>query len=218
MLASIGFMLWNCELMSEDVLYLIETYAKIFAAGSPVAAAAMIIAMTPQSTPKERWAISVRATNVSTCLMLLAAFFGTKILFIMGVDMNAFRIAGGIVLGLVGLDMLRSQGDEASKIEKGKTIEDMIVSPLAFPIISGPGAISSMMIAKSEAINTVQNVYAYVALAALMATYYGCFYMGAFCSKWLKPSLAQISTKLCGLFILAVAAQFFTVGVLNFVK
>ena len=203
--------------MNADVLYLFEMYAKLFAASSPIAAMAMFIAMTPGYTPKERWQLSFRATNVSLGILIACAFFGTSLLDFMGVDMNAFRIAGGVIMGLMGIDMIRSQTSDET-IENAPQINrpDITVTPLAFPIISGPGAISSLMIAKSDALNSIQNAYAYVALALIMLTFYGGFYITAFSSKWLTKSVVQISTKLCGLIVVAMSAQFIAGGIAGF--
>ena len=136
----------------------------------------------------------------------------------MGVEMDAFRIAGGLVMGLLGLDMIRTQIDCDAATADPKNRPDITVTPLAFPIISGPGAISSLMIAKSDAVTSMQHFYAYIALTALMLTFYGFFYITAYSSKWLKPSIVQISTKLCGLIVLAMAAQFVANGIFGFVK
>ena len=113
--------------------------------------------------------------------------------------------------------MIRSQIiNEADENTSNVSRPDITVTPLAFPIISGPGAISSLMIAKSDAINSVQNAYAYVALALLMLTFYGGFYITAFSSKWLTKSFVQISTKLFGLIVLAMAAEFIATGIAGF--
>ena len=204
--------------MNADILFLLEMYTKLFAASAPIAAMALFIGITPGYTPKERWQLSLRATHVSFGILLLCAFFGIKLLDFMGIEMNAFRIAGGLVMGLLGLDMIRSQIDSETTTAEPKKRLDITVTPLAFPIISGPGAISSLMISKSDAINSTQHFYAYIALAALMATFYSFFYITAYSSKWLKPSVVQISTKLCGLIVLAMAAQFITNGIFGFVK
>lgn len=203
--------------MNTDVLYLFEVYAKLFAASSPIAAMAMFIAMTPSYSPQERWQLSLKATHVSFGILITCAFFGTSLLDFMGVNMNAFRIAGGVIMGLMGIDMIRSQIEDGTSENVSKANRpDITVTPLAFPIISGPGAISSLMIAKSDAINSIQNAYAYVALALLMLTFYGGFYITAFSSKWLTKSVVQISTKLCGLIVVAMAAQFIAGGIAGF--
>ena len=202
---------------SVNIQFFFEIYAKLFAASSPLAAAAMFIAITPAYTSKERWRIALNAINVSFFILLLCAFLGDSLLEFMGVNMDAFRVAGGIVMSLIGIDMIRSQPDDVST-NKINTKQDITITPLAFPIISGPGAISSLMIGKSEACNSIQVFYAYLGLVAIMVTFYVLFYIASFSSKWLKPSLVQISAKLCGLILLAMAAQFFVSGVLGFLK
>lgn len=208
----------NIMIMGSDIQFFIEMYAKLFAASSPLAAAAMFIAITPSYTPKQRWKTAVRAINVSFGILLLCAFFGIGLLEIMGVNMDAFRIAGGVVMSLIGIDMIRSEASTDNSVETSPMQQDITVTPLAFPIISGPGAISSLMIGKSEACNSTQTLYAYLGLLAIMATFYGLFYIVSFSSKWLKPALVQISAKLCGLVLLAMAAQFFVSGILGFLK
>jgi len=204
--------------MVSDIQFFIEMYAKLFAASSPLAAAAMFLAITSTYTPKERWQTAVRAISVSFGILLLCAFFGIGFLEVMGVNMDAFRIAGGIVMGFIGVDMIRSPMTAEDSMDTSKPKQDISITPLAFPIISGPGAISSLMIGKSEACNSTQALYSYLGLVAIMLTFYGLFYIVSFSSKWLKPALVQISAKLCGLILLAMAAQFFAVGVLGFLK
>lgn len=204
--------------MGSDIQFFIEIYAKLFAASSPLAAAAMFLAITSTYTPKQRWQTAVRAINVSFGILLLCAFFGIGLLEVMGVNMDAFRIAGGIVMSLIGIDMVRAPTTIEDPTIVSETRQDITVTPLAFPIISGPGAISSLMIGKSEACNSAQTLYAYLGLVAIMLTFYSLFYVVSFSSKWLKPALVQISAKLCGLILLAMAAQFFAAGVLGFLR
>ncbi|MDR0647242.1 MAG: MarC family protein [Puniceicoccales bacterium] len=208
--------------MSEDVQYLLEMYAKMFAACSPIAAVALCISMTPSNTPQERWKLACKACHVAFGLLLICAFFGARLLDLLGVDMNAFRIAGGLVLGMMGFDLLKcefSDENTADPKQKGRTrAKDIIVTPLAFPIIAGPGAISSLMIVKSEACNDVQTVFAYVNVVLLMLTLYGLFYLASVCSKLLSPAFIQISSRLCGLIVLAMSAQFLASGIVGFFK
>ena len=121
-------------------------------------------------------------------------------------------------MSLIGIDMVRAPATVDDSVADSKSQQDITVTPLAFPIISGPGAISSLMIGKSEACNLTQTLYAYLGLVAIMLTFYTLFYIVSFSSKWLKPALVQISAKLCGLILLAMAAQFFASGVLGFLK
>lgn len=205
--------------MNSDTLYFVELFGKLFASSAPIAVMAIFLAMTPGYTPKERWKTAFKASNVSLGILLLCALFGNRLLELLGVDMNAFRIAGGLVLGFIGLDMVQSSNNEEKK-EKGAPPprRDIVVTPLAFPVISGPGAISALMITKSEATNQTQELYAYGSLFALMALFYVLFFLVSFCSKWLTPAFINITTKLFGLVVVAMSVQFIASGILGFAQ
>lgn len=208
--------------MGEDIQYLLEMYARMFAACSPIAAVALCISITPNLTPKGRWKLACKACHVAFGLLLICAFFGARLLDLLGVEMNAFRIAGGLVLGTLGFDLLKCEFFDENAVDsepKGRTgMKDIIVTPLAFPIIAGPGAISSLMIVKSDACNDLQTFFAYVNVVLLMLTLYGLFYLASVCSKLLSPAFIQISSRLCGLVVLAMAAQFLVSGIIGFCK
>ena len=119
-------------------------------------------------------------------------------------------------MGMMGFDLLKCDFSKADGSNNQSSLKDIIVTPLAFPIISGPGAISSLIITKSEACNQVQSCLAYVAVALIMATFYFLFYLTSVGSKWLTPAFIQITSKLCGLIVLAMSAQFFAYGILGF--
>ncbi len=202
--------------MDSNIQFLMEMYAKMFAASSPIAAMAMAISMTPFCNPQERWQITRKACHVSLGILLACALFGSHLLDLFGLEMNAFKIAGGIVMGMMGFDLLKCDFSKADGSNNQSSLKDIIVTPLAFPIISGPGAISSLIITKSEACNQVQSCLAYVAVALIMATFYFLFYLTSVGSKWLTPAFIQITSKLCGLIVLAMSAQFFAYGILGF--
>ena len=198
--------------------YFLKMYAQLFAASAPIAVMAIFIGMTPDYSAKERWQLALRSTNIAFVLLLLSAFFGIQLLNFLGVGMNAFRVAGGFVLALIGLDMVRSE----ISIKKGQIQhthhQDIAVTPLAFPMIAGPGAISTLMIAKSEATTSSEHLCSYAAAFAIALTFYVLFYITSFFSKLLKPAFVKISTKLFGLIVLAIGAQFLISGFLGFWK
>lgn len=205
--------------MNADIQYLIEVYVQLFAASSPIAAMAMFIGVTADYTPQERWETSRMACHVSLGILLVCALFGSHLLDLVGITMDAFRIAGGIVMGIMGIALIKfesSSEEGASSSEKKHA--DITITPLAFPIIAGPGAISSLMIVKSEAANTTQSCYAYLGVLLIMATYYIFSYFTSLSSKWLHPTFLKISSKLCGLVVLAMAAQFLAIGLCGFMK
>ena len=209
--------------MHENIKYLVETYTKIFLASSPIAVMALYVTMTPKYTPKERWVTSKSACHFAFALLLICGFFGDSLLEFIGIQMNSFRVAGGLILALIAFELLRSNEpdqltDDEMKDFKHTKKSDIIITPLAFPLILGPGAISSTMIAKGEAVNTVQTLFAYVDIVLIMLTFYLMFYITSFGSKWLSPTVIRISSRLSGLVLLGLAFEFILAGLKGFFR
>ena len=96
--------------------------------------------------------------------------------------------------------------------------KSLIVTPLAFPLIAGPGAVSSVIIGQSEAVNMPQKFYVYAAVFLIMLTFYITFYIACSLSKYMKPAFMQICTKLFGILILAIGFKLMTFGVVGLLK
>lgn len=209
--------------MHENIRYLIETYTKLFLASSPIAMMALYLSMTPHYTPKERLRTSFSACHVSTGIMVICGIMGEAILRFIGIQMDSFRIAGGFVLSMMGVELLKAkdpdeQITEAERKEVLRSKRDITITPLAFPVISGPGMISSLMIAKSEACNWAQSLLSYVGIALIMVTFYGLFYITSVSSRWLSPTVLRISSRLSGLVLVALAIEFIAGGIKGFFK
>ena len=129
--------------------------------------------------------------------------------------MNTFRVAGGLVLGKIGWDMLYPKDKAFAASVSGKSL---IVTPLAFPLIAGPGAVSSVIIGQSEAVTMPQKLYVYAAVLLIMLTFYIAFYIACSLSKYMKPAFIQICTKLFGILILAIGFKLMTFGVVGLLR
>lgn len=203
--------------MSDDVQFLFTVYFQIFAAAAPIPNAVLFLGITSAYTPQERWQIACKGMLLATGILLCTAWFGSSILQIVGVGIHAFRIAGGIIISGIAWSMLYPDGNP-SEGKKTLSRHGMIVTPVAFPILAGPGAISSTIIGQSEAVTFSQKIALFVAVLGIMVTFYLLLYIVCFFSKWLKPSLVQIVTKLFGVMLLALAVQFVVSGILGFCR
>ena len=202
--------------MSEDVRYATTLFLKVFATCSPPLTAVLFMGMTAAYTPQERWKTGCKGLGIASIILALALVFGNSLLEIIGVSMQAFQVAAGLLLGKLGWDMVHADCFEGNHVSSSSSREDISVTPLGFPTIVGPGAISSIIIGKADAVNTLQHAYAYVVGSLIMLSFFGCFYVACFCSKWLRPAFIVIFTKLTGLVVLTIAAQFILTGTLNF--
>ena len=175
----------------------------------------MYVSIASFLTPQERWRVAQKGTAVATFILICAVFCGSELLRLMGIDMNTFRVAGGLVLGKIGWDMLYPKDGASAASISGKSL---IVTPLAFPLIAGPGAVSSVIIGQSEAVTVLQKCYVYAAVLLIMLTFYITFYIACSLSKYMKPALIQICMKLFGILILAIGFKLMILGVVGLLK
>lgn len=185
-----------------------QTYLLLFVASSPIPYVAMFVAMTPDLNSKERWELARRACHIALLILLGVSLFGKVTLEILNINLGAFRIAGGIVMGLMGLDMLK---DDLKKPRKTLSQEHVVV-PIAFPMISGPGAISALMMAQTSVVTFQDKVNLYAAVLCLMLTFYCLFYIASLTSKILKKEIILFVYKLSGVVILPIALEFIGKG------
>ncbi len=190
--------------------FLLKTYSLFFIASAPLIYVALFVAMTPHYTPQQRWELSRKACHIALLILLITAFFGIKLLKLLDINIDAFRIAGGIVIGRMGLQMLKNIPQTLQTLS-----ETMIIVPLAFPMISGPGAISSLLIAQANTKNSIESFWVFLAILLIMATFYGLFFIAAWSSKFLNHYTLFFLFKLSSIILLALSADFIIQGILG---
>ena len=190
--------------------------SSLFVIVDPLAAVPAFIAMTPNDTAAERTRTAKLACFVMTGVLLAFAYAGKWIFKFLGITMPAFQIAASIVLLLVALDMLRAQRSRMLETKEetaaGAEKTDIAVTPLAIPMLAGPGAISTAILLQAEASKAPNNFWFSVALCGCILLVslasYGILRMAAHGAKSLNPMALKISTRIMGLLLAAVAIQF----------
>ncbi len=129
---------------------LIAAFTTLFIIIDPPGLAPVFIALTQGMNAAQRRAIAIRAFLVAATLMMVFLFLGEAVLGFIGISMDAFRIAGGILLFLTALDMLfqRRQARREDNAAEGQAEhhDDPSVFPLALPLIVGPGAFTTVIL------------------------------------------------------------------------
>jgi multiple antibiotic resistance protein len=130
--------------------------ATFFATIGPIDVAAMFAALTANATPSQRFSIALRGVLTATVILLLFALLGNALLKSFGISLPALRTAGGILLLLIGIEMVfaRDSGatsTTADEAEEAKTRPDIAVFPLATPLVAGPGAIGAAILLMADA-------------------------------------------------------------------
>lgn len=184
----------------------------IFVLVDPIAAVPAFLIITANEDTAYRQHMARRAAW--TCFVVLCSFAaaGTLIFRLFGITLPAFKIAGGLILLLIGMDMLqarRSQTKETPKeTEEGVDKEDVGIIPLGIPMLAGPGSISTVMVLMSGA---PAWWYALPIFAAIAITAVSCYWTLAAADRvrgYLGETGIRILTRMMGLLLTAIAVQF----------
>ena len=203
--------------MNQRVMELLLTFTSVLFIVDPFAVIPTFLAMTARDTPQQRRVLARR--GAWTCAITLIAFaLGGSIIFkIFGITIGAFKIAGGVLIGLNALDMVQARRSQQREtpVEKAEGIqkEDIGILPLGVPMLAGPGAISTVMVlalgAKSAAATVA--VYASIVLTALIT--YLVLSAASMVERRLGQTGMRILTRLMGLVLSAIAVQFIIDGI-----
>lgn len=130
-----------------ELEFLITSFVALFVIIDPIGLTPIFVALTQGMDQQLRQKIVIRAIVVSGFVILLFILFGETVLGFIGISMPAFRVAGGILLFLTALDMLFQRRSERRENQtEDKIIDDPSVFPLAIPLITGPGAIATVIL------------------------------------------------------------------------
>ncbi len=189
----------------------------LFVIVDPISAVPLFLAMTPHDTPAQRIKTARLACAVMAGVLLVFAVAGRTIFKFFGITMPAFQIAASIVLLMVALDMLRAQRSRVRETEEetsaGAEKEDIAITPLAVPMLAGPGAISTVILLHNRAGGLAGQLILYASILVVAVASYLVFRLSARGAQWLSPIAVRITSRVMGLLLAAVAVQFLINGV-----
>lgn len=194
------------------VEYTLLAISSLFVIVDPIAVIPGFLAMTSHDTPEQRLRMVRMASVVAGGLLLLFAVAGKAIFRFLGITIPAFQMAGSVVLLLIALDMLRAQRSRVQVAKEdadaGSAKEDIAVTPLAIPMLAGPGAISTVILLHSKA--TTWTMYAGLIFSILVVTAltYVILSVSVRGARWLNPIAMRVTTRIMGLLLAAIAMQF----------
>ena len=187
----------------------VESFVLLFAVIDPIGATPIFLALT-KDHEEHRQRILRQAMLVTTTILAVFALFGWLIFDILGITINDFRIAGGIILFIVAVDQLQGTGTRS----KGFEPSDIAVFPLATPLLAGPGAISTVVIISGP---PYSPFLALVAILGNAAITYLILSRGSLIGKALGRNGTSALSKIIALLIASLAVSFVVIGVTNIV-
>ncbi|MEN6450227.1 MAG: MarC family protein [Thermoguttaceae bacterium] len=187
-------------------------FSSLFVIIDPLGLVPVFLAMTPNDTPRQRIRTAKLACVIAVFLLIGFGLVGRWLFDYLGITMPAFQMAGSIVLLLIALDMLHAQRstvhETAEETDAGTAKEDIAITPLAVPMLAGPGAISTIIVLHNRAHNLGQELALYASIIAACLASYLVLRLSAHGARLLSPLAMKIVTRLMGLFLAAIAFQF----------
>ncbi len=192
--------------------YFLIAFTSVFFLVDPFAAIPAFLVITGDAAPERRRHIAKRAA-ITACIVLCSfAVAGSLIFKLFGVTLPAFKIAGGVILLLIGLDMLqakRSQTKETpGETEEGAEKEDAGIIPLGVPMLAGPGSISTVMVLVSQATAWWETIPIYVSILLTAFISYWVLSGADRVRRYLGETGIRIMTRMMGLLLTSIAVQF----------
>ena len=196
----------------------VSAFVTLFVIIDPPGCAPIFASLTKGAIPRQRRSMAVRSVLIATGILLFFGLFGEDLLRKLGVSLAAFRIAGGIMLFLIALEMVFEKRTErrenrANEISATPEIEDISVFPMAIPMIAGPGSIASIMLLMARGDGLQESLVVIAALAVtLLMTLVALLAAGPL-MRLLGHKVEAMITRLLGVILAALAAQFVIDGV-----
>jgi multiple antibiotic resistance protein len=202
--------------MQSFLQFAIVTFTSVLFIVDPIAVVPTYLVITQGQSVTQRRLTARRACVAAMILLVTFAAVGRGIFELFGITMPAFRIAGGLILWLVAMDMLhgnRSTQESSAEINEATFKEDVALTPLAMPMLAGPGAISTVMVLSGQASTTPQTITVY---SAIVITAFVCW-LTLRAAEPLVQRMGQtgirVMTRIMGLLLAAIAVQFVITGV-----
>lgn len=186
--------------------------SSLFVIVDPIATVPAFVAMTSTSSVAERQRMAKVACLVACSLLLVFGAVGNALFRFLGITIPAFQMAGSIVLLLVALDMVRAQRSKVQETheekEAGAAKDDIAVTPLAVPMLAGPGAISTVILLHTRAGDWRHQLVLGGAIVVVCLVSYAILAVAARGIRWLSPIALRVSERIMGLLLAAIAFQF----------
>ncbi|MBZ6377415.1 MarC family transcriptional regulator [Pacificimonas flava] len=190
----------------------ISAFATLFVVIDPPGCAPIYYSLTTSASAAQRRAMAIRSVLIAAAVLLVFAFFGKALLGALGISLDSFRVAGGIMLFIIALEMVfekRTERREARAEEVGHSeVEDVSVFPMAIPMIGGPGSIASIMLLMSEAGSLTERGVVFAALGLVLLLTLAALLAAGPILRVLGNKMEAMITRLLGVILAALAAQY----------
>lgn len=218
-----GFMpiLFKRKLQLKDIFeFGLLVFTSLFTVVNPFGVIPVYLTMTATLSNAERKKVARKASITSVITLILFALTGNLLFHFFNISIHALRVVGGVLFFIVGFDMI---GGRMARIKDEKESlkdysDDISVTPLAIPMITGPGAMTIAIIMKQKANGIMMNVAFYSAILLVFLLTYLFLLSGQRITRMIGPSGTKVFMKIMGIIVMMVAVELFFAGLQVYVQ
>ncbi|GAB4155928.1 MAG: NAAT family transporter [Planctomycetota bacterium] len=207
-----------------DFLFFVKAFTALFIVVDPLGCIPIFITMTSKLSPKQRAKTALKAVVASLIILTVFSLTGRSIFTFFGTSMGAFQVAGGILLFMIAMNMMRVERSGLSQtvkeeVEESMASDDISLVPLAIPLLAGPSAIATIIVlVEQSSTNNGKLVSYYIILGALVSVLlitYVLLRLSVVVNHLLGTKGLFLAMRLMGLILAAVSVQFIVDGIVK---
>ena len=196
----------------------ISAFITFFVVIDPPGCAPIFASLTTDTSARHRRAMAYRSVAVGAAILLFFGLLGEDLLRVLGISLDAFRIAGGIMLFLIGYEMVFEKRTErrenrAQEVKEEREPDDISVFPMGIPMIAGPGSIASMMLLMARSEGTSGSLVVLGAAASILLLTLVALLAAGPLMRLVGHRIEAMITRLLGVILAALAVQFVINGI-----
>lgn len=204
--------------MNEMISFGILGFTSFFTLINPFSTMPIFMTMTSELDSHQRTKTAKKASIVAFITIIFFAFSGQLLFKFFGISVDSFRIVGGVIFFLMGMDMLqaRLRKVKVKDSEIKSYVDDISVTPLAIPMICGPGAITNAIVMMEDADTIEKKIILILAVFVVVVLTYLILYSSSKIIKYLGQTGINVMMRLMGLIVMVIAVEFFFAGLKPF--
>ncbi len=200
--------------MSETFTFGLLAFTSLFTLINPLGTMPVFMAMTSELSVEERNRTARKASVVAFFTIIAFALTGQLLFNFFGISVNSFRVVGGVIFFIMGMDMLQARLSQV-KIRDNEVksyVSDISITPLAIPMICGPGAITTVILLMEDANTIPKKLTLFFAVFLIMVLTYVILYSSSKLIKLLGQTGINVMMRIMGLIVMVIAVEFFFSG------
>lgn len=200
--------------MTETISFGLLCITSFFTLINPLGTMPVFMSMTADLSVADRNKTAKKASIVSLITIIAFAFTGQLLFNFFGISVNSFRVVGGVIFFIMGMDMLQARlGRVKIKDDEVKSyITDISITPLAIPMICGPGAITNSIVLMEDANTLPKQIVLIISIILIMFLTYLILYSSSKLIKLLGETGINVMMRIMGLIVMVIAVEFFFSG------